>query len=71
MKNNKLRIEDIVFKFKGKDFFTYEELYKFNKENEPELKIGTFKWRIYKLKEIGVITDIKKGVFILDSSKEF
>ena len=71
MKNNKLRIEDIIFKFKGKDFFTYEELYKFYKENEPELKIGTLKWRIYKLKEIGVITVIKKGVFILDSSKEY
>lgn len=71
LKNNKLKIEDIISKFKGKVFFTYEELYKFYKEKEPELKIGTFKWRIYKLKEKGIITDLKRGVYKLGSQKEF
>jgi len=71
MKNNKLKIEDIIFKFEGKAFFTYKELYKFYKEKEPELKIGTFKWRIYKLKEKGVIKNLKRGVYKLGSHKEF
>jgi len=71
MKENKLRIEDIILKFKGKPFFTYKELYEFYSEKETDLKIGTFKWRIYKLKEKGIIKDIKRGVYKLGSFKEF
>lgn len=69
--NDKLKIEDIILKFKGKAFFTYKEIYEFYKEKELELKIGTFKWRIYKLKEKGIIKDLKKGVYKLGSYKEF
>jgi len=71
MNNNILKTEDIALKFKGKDFFAYKELYEFYKEKEPRLKISALKWRIYKLKEKGVITDIKKGFYIFNSRKDF
>ncbi|MFA5015021.1 MAG: DUF6577 family protein [Actinomycetota bacterium] len=71
LKNNKLKIEDIILKFKGKPFFTFKELYEFYKGKETNLKIGTFKWRIYKLKEKGIIKDLKRGVYKLGSFKEF
>jgi len=70
-KNNKLKIEDIKLRFKGNPFFTFKELYEFYKEEEPELKVGTFKWRIYKLKEKGIIRDLKRGVYKLGSFKEY
>ncbi|MCL5772594.1 MAG: hypothetical protein M1479_10050 [Actinobacteria bacterium] len=71
MKDNKLRIEDIKLRFKSKSFFTYKDLYDFYGEKEIGLKTGTFKWRIYRLKEKGVIKDIKRGVYKLGSLRIF
>lgn len=71
MKDDKLRIEDIILRFNNKPFFTYKELYDFYSEKETGLKIGTFKWRIYKLKEKGIIKDLKRGIYKLGSLKKF
>ena len=71
MKDNKFRIEDIISKFKNKSFFTYKDLYDFYSEKETSLKTGTLKWRIYKLKERGVIRDLERGVYKLGSLKIF
>lgn len=71
MKKDKLRIEDIKNRFRYQDNFTAQQLYDFYAENEPELNVGTFRWRVYSLKEQGIITNFKRGVYVLEKNKIF
>ncbi|MDQ2086066.1 hypothetical protein RBH29_06390 [Herbivorax sp. ANBcel31] len=71
MRKDKLRINDIRTQFKEQDFITYHELLKFYRREEPDLKIGTFKWRVYKLKEKKVMNSFKTGIYRLEKRKEF
>lgn len=71
LQKDKLRQDEIIVEFKKKDIITYDELLKFYRRDEPNLKIGTFKWRIYKLKEKQIITSFKKGIYMLEKRKKF
>lgn len=55
----------LIDKFENKKSFTREELYNFFQSFEPDLKKGTFGWRIYNLKERGIIFPIKRGVYLI------
>jgi len=68
---SKLRINGIKERFNDSAQITYQELYDFYKLNEPDLKENTFKWRIWKLKQYGIISDIKKGVYVLRENGQF
>lgn len=71
--DNKFRIADLRNEFKKKSF-TNKELYSFYLKHEPELKETTFRWRVYKLKNENLITNISRGMYRLQDDhyyKEF
>lgn len=51
--------------FKDRASFTRKELYNFYLQFEPDLKDGTFGWRIYDLKKKNIIRSLKKGIYTL------
>ncbi len=68
--SNKLRADEIKEYF-GTKPFTNDELYKYYMKQEPGLKKTTFRWRVYKLKKIGVINNLKRGIYVTKRKKEF
>ncbi len=71
MKNDKLMKDAIIETFGYGNVFTSKELLKFYKVNEDGLKESTFRWRVYALKKDGLISNIKRGSYILDHKKTF
>lgn len=71
MRTDKLRIEDIKKIFEGSGYFTSKQLYEFYIQDEPRLNINTYRWRVYYLKEQGLIRSIKRGVYTLENKKTF
>lgn len=61
----------LVDHFKGREFFSREEVFNFYKQLEPDLKEGTLGWRIYDLKKKHIIKDIGKGIYSLDHKQHF
>lgn len=55
----------LIEKFKDKEYFSREELFQFYNYFEPELKEGTFGWRIYDLKNRNIIKPFKRGLYII------
>jgi len=62
---NTFRIKKLKKRFEGRDFFSQDELHEFYKEFEPELKRSTLRWRIYKLKDKGILRSVKRGWYTL------
>jgi hypothetical protein len=55
---------------KGKTF-SRGNLYDFYREYEPELKDGTFGWRIYDLKRKDIIKSVGKGIYSLCDKPQY
>lgn len=53
----------LIEKFKDKESFSREELFQFYNYFEPELKEGTFGWRIYDLQKRNIIKSRKIGLY--------
>lgn len=53
----------LIEEFKDRDSFSREELFKFFREYEPDLKESTFGWRIYDLKNKNIIKTLKRGLY--------
>ena len=53
----------LIEEFKNKESFSREDLFQFFLRLEPDLKEGTFGWRIYDLKHRDVIKQIKRGLY--------
>jgi|LFRM01.1.fsa_nt_gb hypothetical protein len=68
--DGKLRANEIIAYFKDKPFKA-DELYQFYTDEEPELKETTFRWRVYALKNNGIINTIKKGVYATEHKNDF
>ncbi len=68
--NDKLKIEEIKNVF-GEKPFTSDDLYHFYQKYDPNLKKNTFRWRVYALKNEGVIDTLKRGVYTTKSKKDF
>ncbi|HEV8083704.1 MAG TPA: DUF6577 family protein [Chitinophagaceae bacterium] len=65
-------IETKLFEeFFQKSSISREELFRFYKTFDPELKEGTFGWRIYELKRKNIIKSVKKGIYTIVNKKEF
>ncbi|WP_142828599.1 DUF6577 family protein [Planococcus soli] len=66
-----MKEEEIIKKFTNRRFTT-KELFKFYNELENgELKQTTFRWRVYHLKEQGVIRSVSRGVYEIGPEKLF
>ncbi|MBN2764417.1 MAG: hypothetical protein JXR41_15090 [Bacteroidales bacterium] len=61
----------LIEEFKNKESFTREELFQFYRYFEPELKEGTFGWRIYDLKNRNIIKPIKRGVYVISCKPKY
>jgi hypothetical protein len=61
----------LVEKFRKKKSFSREELFEFYKSFEPDLKEGTFAWRIYDLKKRNILKSVKKGYYVISHKQEF
>jgi len=53
----------LIETFKDKGVFTREELLEFYKKYDPNLKEGTFGWRIYDLKKKNLIIIVQRGKY--------
>jgi len=61
----------LIEEFKDKESFTREELFHFYCYYEPELKEGTFGWRIYDLKNRNIIKPLKRGLYVISYKPEY
>lgn len=55
----------------GKNTFTTTQLCKFYLTDEPNLKDSTLRWRIYNLKKQGVISSVKRGLYVVGHKASF
>lgn len=59
-------IEDrLIEEFKNRDVFSRKELFDFFRYFEPDLKEGTFGWRIYNLKNKNIIKSTRRGYYTI------
>jgi hypothetical protein len=58
-------------RFKGKYLLTKADITRFFREYEPGLKDATITWRIFDLRNKGIITDLKKGMYQLNNKSHF
>jgi hypothetical protein len=61
----------LIETFQGRESFTREELFHFFQDFEPELKAGTFGWRIYDLKNRNLIKPLKRGVYVISHKHQY
>lgn len=57
--------KQLIGRFEKRKNFSRSDLYNFYLEYEPELKEGTFDWRIYDLKKKDIIKSVGKGIYTL------
>jgi len=61
----------LIEEFKDNESFTREELFHFYRYYEPELKEGTFGWRIYDLKNRNIIKPLKRGLYVISYKPKY
>lgn len=64
-------MEQLQQEFSNVESFTRKELNDFFCRYEPDLKETTFRWRIYDLKQKGVLNTLGRGLFSLDFKPVF
>ncbi len=63
--------KQLVGRFEKGVTFSRGDLYDFYLEYEPELKDGTFGWRIYDLKKKDIIKSVGKGIYSLCDKPQY
>jgi hypothetical protein len=61
----------LIEEFKGRKYFTREDIFDFYRYFEPDLKEGTFGWRIYDLKAKNIIRPLKRGLYVISQKPRF
>ncbi|MDN4167005.1 hypothetical protein QWY31_15950 [Cytophagales bacterium LB-30] len=61
----------LIEEFKGREYFTREDLFEFYRYFEPNLKEGTFGWRIYDLKAKNIIRPLKRGLYVISYKPKY
>ncbi|MBK8555962.1 MAG: hypothetical protein IPL65_09430 [Lewinellaceae bacterium] len=61
----------LVDAFKDREYFTREDLFEFYRSFEPDLKEGTFGWRIYDLKAKNIIRPLKRGLYVISYKPKY
>lgn len=61
----------LIEEFKDKESFSREELFNFFINFEPDLKEGTFGWRIYDLKRKNIIKAIMRGHYTISHKPKY
>jgi len=68
---SKIIEKKLIEEFKDREFFTREELFDFFRYFEPDLKEGTFGWRIYDLKNKKIIRSLKRGLYTISYKPKY
>lgn len=63
--------KQLIERFEKRQTFSRSDLYDFYLEYEPDLKEGTFGWRIYDLKKKDIIKNVGKGIYALCDKPEY
>lgn len=61
----------LIEAFRGRAYFTREELLAFFRSVDPELKEGTFGWRIHDLKNRNIIKTFKRGLYVISQKPDY
>jgi hypothetical protein len=61
----------LIEEFENKDSFSREDLFDFFRYFEPDLKEGTFGWRIYDLKSKNIIKSIRRGFYVISNKPKY
>ncbi len=61
----------LIEEFKNRSAFSREELLDFFTQFEPDLKEGTFAWRIYDLKNKDIIKSIQRGYYTISNKPKY
>lgn len=61
----------LIEEFKDRESFSREELFDFFKFYEPDLKEGTFGWRIYDLKNKNIIKPLMRGLYTISYKPKY
>lgn len=61
----------LIEEFKERESFSREELFDFFRIFEPDLKEGTFGWRIYDLKNKNIIKPLKRGLYTISNKPKY
>jgi len=61
----------LIEEFKDRDAFSREELFDFFRYFEPDLKEGTFGWRIHDLKNKNIIKSIQRGYYTISYKSKY
>jgi len=61
----------LIEEFKNRDSFSREDLFDFFRYFEPDLKEGTFGWRIYDLKSKNIIISIRRGFYVISNKPKY
>lgn len=69
MENDKI-VNKLKNKFKDQDI-EIQDLYSFYQRYDKDLKKSTFRWRVHRLKEKGVLYSVGRGVYKLGDVKEY
>jgi hypothetical protein len=63
----KISVNSLVKEFKDREYFSRKDLFEFYRSFEPDLKEGTFGWRICKLKDNNIIRPLKRGIYVISN----
>ena len=61
----------LIEEFKERGSFSREELFNFYRYFEPDLKEGTFGWRIYNLKNKNIIRSLRRGLYVISYKPKY
>jgi hypothetical protein len=61
----------LIEEFKDRESFSRDELFDFFKHFEPDLKEGTFGWRIYDLKNKNIIKPLMRGLYTISHKPKY
>lgn len=69
--SDNLRIKEIEGLLKENESINSKELFDFYKMYEPDLKENTYRWRVWNLKEQGILKSKKRGTYILGNQESY
>lgn len=71
IKTDRFHINKLSSQFKNHSFFSTKDIAAFYREFDANIKQTTINWRVYTLIEMGVLSRIGRGKFILGRTKVF
>lgn len=62
---------DIINYFRGKEYFSINDIHDYFGRNKEEIKRATVNWRVYELVQQGILQRVSRGVYTLGKQKSF